>query len=292
MAKPLTLTALRVLSLNEIAVIEDDLQRALAEAEKEVDEEAETRNMLARFLIWANIPVEVPDYVNAEPLHVDAFETPDTSTQESERMLHSAPVPTQMTVEICPQNAVSGSEQDIHVSVEGVGESVRASDMTVNGGISSSPSSKRAWTAIQNGVRSGAFFAAAAALLKREALAQELELHKAKVQEWLAEPSSKLELVSRPWTFMRHMRSGSVECVSHEPHSMVLLPGSEVQAEILVSGGRSEMMGALERVQKSDQRELQRHTLAEQVGIFFQYVLQEGLFSLDCRKQGTQVVVT
>jgi hypothetical protein len=266
MPKPLTLTALRVLSLNEIAVIEDDIQRSLDEAEKEVDSEAETRNLLARFLLWAAVPVEFTEFENAEPLPVESFETLDSTTQDSERTLHSAPALTQTSVESCLQNAVSETEQEMHVSFESAGEA--ENELAAKDGASFSPNSQRAWTAIQNGVRSGVFFAAAAAALKRGALAQELEHHKAKVQDWLPEPSSKLELAPRPWTVMRHMGSGSVECISHEPHSMVLLPGSEIQAPVIVSGCRSEMMGALKRVQKVDQRELQRQTLAEQVKSF------------------------
>jgi hypothetical protein len=270
MAKPLTLTALRVLSLNEIAVIEDDIQRSLAEAEKEIDKEAEANDILTRFLLWAAIPVVIPDFVDTESPLVDSFETPNTTTQDSDRTSHSAPVSTQITADNSFQNAVPGAEQDTHASVDGAEGGVGV--MHANGGSNSFPSSKRAWTAIQNGVRSGAFFATAAAVLKRETLAQELEHQKAKVQEWLPEPVSKFELAPRPWTVMRLMESGCVECVSHEPHSMVLLPGSEAQAEILVSGSRSEMMGALKRVHKSDQRELQRLSLADQVGKCFQRV--------------------
>jgi hypothetical protein len=166
------------------------------------------------------------------------------------------------------QDAVHGNEHDNHASSADGAGGTNLQKTIANGGASSPPTSKRAWTAIQNGVRSGVFFAAAAAVLKREALAQEQEHHIAKVQEWLSEPISKLELAPRPWTVMRHMASGSVECISHEPHSMVLRPGSETIAEILVAGSRSEMIGALKRVQKADQRELQRLTLAEQVAIF------------------------
>jgi hypothetical protein len=267
-AEPLTLTALRILSLNEIAVIEDDLQMSLTESEKDKDVEAETEEMLALFLRWAVIPLDFPDFEIAEALHTDSCETPQTTVQDSERTLHSAPLPTQVPSESRFQDAVHGNEHDNHASSADGAGGTNLQKTIANGGASSPPTSKRAWTAIQNGVRSGVFFAAAAAVLKREALAQEQEHHIAKVQEWLSEPISKLELAPRPWTVMRHMASGSVECISHEPHSMVLRPGSETIAEILVAGSRSEMIGALKRVQKADQRELQRLTLAEQVAIF------------------------
>jgi hypothetical protein len=262
---PLTLTALRVLSLNEITVIEDDLQRSLAATEENKDEGAESAETIARFLLWASIPLEFSDLVNTEVQHVSSCETSHSNVQESERTLHSAPLPTQSNTESRNQNSANGTELQTHESADG--EEKASFHETNATGVASSPlESKRAWTAVQNGVRGGSFFTAAAAVLKREVLAQEQERHIAKVQEWLSEPLSQLELAPRPWTIMRLMGSGCVECVSNEPHSMVLRPGSEALSEILVAGSRSEMMGALQRVQKADQRELQRLALAEQVG--------------------------
>ena len=262
MSGPLILTAPRYVNANERLVIEDGIQKKI---EKESAAQSfEDCRLIEQFCSWAALPNEPDDKSEADmspsPAQQAFCEESDLSLHISQASPTALPIEnSNLTLQVLDSpRSVSSSHYSSenhspHNMVETTGEMspTRGNQAVV---------SKRGWTAIKTGVK-------IMSALKLVPKPTEMDEHLLRVNSWLPAPISALEITPKPWNIVR-MASGSLEFISHDPHVMMLRPGSEALAEIVVAEGRSEMLGALKRVQNQDQRELERQTLAQQVQVF------------------------
>ena len=261
MTETLTLTAPRYLTPNERSAIEEGLRRKARENEQDQsdrdqdNDNSRTIGRIQSFLRWTGLSVEAGIETHSDPSQAASTIPPRFDDSEMvEREVRSAP--TGLISD--SSNRVADNLQAGGSSVFSISNNARLGDDSSSAKPSKLQAGKRAWATIQACVR----LAGLPQSDKDES--KETDENRQKLDMWLPAPVDMMELIPRPWNIMRTI-GGTIEYVSHEPHSLLLRPGSEALAEILVTQSRSEMLGALKRAQLPDHRELQYQNLAQQV---------------------------
>jgi hypothetical protein len=265
MAETLTLLAPRYLTSNERFGIEEGLRgKAIAEAESsstrpDEDENSKLLECISAFFKWTGLSLDSGIEVISRPASASAQPGPVPPRSDQSEAFGRAGQPVSTSQTSDNSNKATGS------ALPGQQASDNVDPSSSHGADATDPVKppkrlvgKRAWTAVQAYAR----IVGGSGSGKEES--KERDEHSVKLESWLPVPLDVIELTPRPWNVMR-ISGGTIEYVSHEPHSLQLRPGSEALAAILVTQGRSEMLGALKRAQNTDQRELQRQNLAQQV---------------------------